>query len=355
MKTRSMPRSERTTTMEHIAIDLGSRESQICVRNDAGQVLQEKRHATSELRHYFAMRPPGGRVVVESSAEAFTVANWAAELGHEVRVVPASLVRALGVGERRLKNDVRDARKLSEMDCRMQVPSVHIPSLMRREHQARLTARDALVQVRTKLVNTVRSFLRMQAIGSLRATPKTLPAGVRTVLGQRSDGLPDYLESLLKSIEQLNEQIAQANQALQQLAQSDPVCKLLMTMPGVGPVTALCFASAIDEVARFKSASQLASYLGLVPSESTTGFKTRRSRMTKAGRPRVRWTLNQAAWALVRTQPHSPLGQWYKAVADRRGKKIAISALCRRMATVLYAMWRDQRPYEPNRTVPRHR
>jgi hypothetical protein len=90
MKTRSMPRSERTTIMEHIAIDLGSRESQICLRDETGRILQEKRHATSELRHYFAMRPPGGRVVVESSAEAFTVADWAAKLGHEARVVPAA-------------------------------------------------------------------------------------------------------------------------------------------------------------------------------------------------------------------------------------------------------------------------
>lgn len=340
--------------MEHIAIDLGSRESQICVRDETGRILQEKRHATSELRRYLQKRPSGSRVLLESSAEAFAVADWAQQLGHETRVVPASLVRALGVGERRLKNDVRDARKLSEMDCRIAVPSVHIPSLMRREHQARVTARNALVQVRTKLVNTVRSFLRMQALGPVRATPKTLPNAVRTVLVQQPEGVPDYMESLLQSIEQLNGQIAQANEALQQVALSDSVCKLLMTMPGVGPVTSLCFASAIDEVSRFDGPGRITSYLGLVPGESTTGFKTRRTGMTKAGPSRVRWTLTQAAWTLVRTQPDSPLGQWYQDVAHRRGKKIAISALCRRMAAILYAMWRDQRPYEPNRTEARH-
>lgn len=340
--------------MEHIAIDLGSRESQICVRDETGQILQEKRYATSELRRYLQERPQGSRVLVESSAEAFSVADWAIELGHEARVVPASLVRALGVGERGLKNDVRDARKLSEMDCRMEVPSVHIPSQMRREHQARLTARNALVQVRTKLVNTVRSFLRMQVVGPIRATPKTLPRAIRTVLGQQPDGVPDYLESLLQSIEQLNDQIGQADQALQQVAQSDPVCKLLMTMPGVGPVTSLCFAAAIDEVSRFDGRARITSYLGLVPGERTTGFKTRRTGMTKAGPPRVRWTLTQAAWTLVRTQPDSPLAKWYQEVAHRRGKQIAISALCRRMASILYAMWRDQRPYEPIRTQARH-
>ena len=340
--------------MEHIAIDLGSRESQICVRNDAGRILDETRHATSTLRGYLKGRPAGARVVVESSAEAFAVADWATELGHEARVVPATLVRALGVGERGLKNDVRDARKLSEMDCRMPVPSVHIPSLKRREHQARLTARNALVQVRTKLINTVRSFVRMQAIGPIRATPKTLPAAIRARLESEPQGVPDYLEALLQQIEHLNEQIAEADRAVHEVAHSDEVCKLLMTMPGVGPVTALSFAAAIDEVSRFENRSRLSSYLGLVPGERTTGFKTRRTAMTKAGPTRVRWTLNQAAWTLVRTQPRSPLGQWYQTVAERRGKKIAISALCRRMASVLYAMWRDGRGYEPNRTQARH-
>jgi transposase len=337
--------------MEHIAIDLGSRESQICIRDERGEILQEKRHATSELQRYLKKRPCGSRVLVESSAEAFAVADWARELGHEARVVPASLVRALGVGERGLKNDVRDARKLSEMDCRMEVPSVHIPSPMRREHQARLTARNALVQVRTKLVNTVRSFLRMQAVGPIRATPKTLPKAVRTVLGQQSDGVPDYLEQLLQSIEQLNAQIAQANEALQQLAHSDAICKLLMTMPGVGPVTSLCFAAAIDEVSRFDTACRLTSYLGLTPGESTTGYKTRRTAMTKAGSATVRWTLTQAAWTHIRTQPDTPLGTWYEGVAHRRGKKVAITALCRKMAGILYAMWRDQRPYDPNKAA----
>ena len=340
--------------MEHIAIDLGRRESQICVRDESGQILEEARHSTSELRSYLRGRPMGSRVLVESSAEAFTVADWASELGHEPRVVPSILVPALGVGERGLKNDVRDARKLSEMDCRMEVPSVHIPTAERRAHQARLTARDALVRVRTKLINTVRSFVRMRAIAPIRATPPTLPRAVRATLLHTPEGVPDYLEALLQSLEHLNAQIQQADHALREVAHGEPVCRLLMTMPGVGPVTALSFVSAIDDVTRFEDARRLTSYLGLVPGERTTGFKTRRTAMTKAGPSRVRWTLTQAAWTLVRVQPDSPLGQWYQQVSERRGKKIAISALTRRMASILYAMWREQRPYDATRAAGRH-
>jgi len=333
--------------MEHIGIDLGGRESQICIRDDNGEIVLERRLATPDVGKHLASRKPGGRVVLESSAESFAVADWARAAGHQVRVVPASLVRLLGVGDRSLKNDRRDARKLSETDCRIEVPSVHIPSQMSREKQARAVARDAMVKARTKLINTVRSYLRTLAMPPVRAVPTTLPANVRRVLDSQPAGIPDFVEHLLCAIEGLNEQIGQAELALKQVAQSDPVCANLQSMPGVGPVTAVCFAAAIDDVSRFDSAAALTSYLGLVPGEDTTGFKTKRTGITKAGSSRVRWTLNQAAWTLVRTQKGTPLECWYQQVAARRGKKVAICALARKMAAILFAMWRDQKPYNP--------
>lgn len=335
--------------MERIAIDLGSRESQICIRDDDGRILEERRHPTAKLGKLLAKREPGARVLLEASSEAFAVAEWAKQVGHEVRVVPATLVRALGVGERGLKNDQRDARKLSEMDCRMDVPSVHIPSPERRDQQARLTAREALVASRTQLVNVVRSYFRTQALPSVRATPKTLGKNVRAHLLQTPGGVPDYIEHLLTTIETLSEQIARADAALKQLADTDPVCKRLQTMPGVGPITSLSFAASVDEIGRFESAPRLTSYFGLTPGENTTGFKTKRTGITKAGPRRTRWTLVQAAWTMVRARPEDPLVKWFQAIAGRRGKKIAISALARKMAGILYAMWRDGASYNPQK------
>jgi hypothetical protein len=95
--------------MDHIAVDLGERESQICVRSSDGTVLEERRCQTSLLGAYLSGRPKS-RVVVETCSEAFGVADAALEVGHEVRVVPATLVRSLGVGARRTKTDRRDAR-----------------------------------------------------------------------------------------------------------------------------------------------------------------------------------------------------------------------------------------------------
>ena len=99
--------------MEHIAIDLGSRTSQICVRDAQGQIVEERAYTTRHLGAYLRRRP-AGQVIVEASSEAFGVARMAQAAGHQISVVPSVLSRALGVGYRGIKTDVRDARALSE-------------------------------------------------------------------------------------------------------------------------------------------------------------------------------------------------------------------------------------------------
>jgi transposase len=93
----------------------------------------------------------------------------------------------------------------------------------------------------------------------------------------------------------VSQQIAEADTELRTLANADARMTRLMTVPGVGPVTAARFVAAIDDVGRFPTAASVASYLGLVPGENTTGFRTKRTRLTRAGAPQVRWALGQAA------------------------------------------------------------
>lgn len=130
--------------MKHIAIDLGGRESQICVRSEGGEILEERRHATARLGNFLLEREPS-TVILETSCEAFAVADLARRGGHDVRVVPATLVRALGVGKRGTKTDVLDARVLSEASCRLELPSVHVPSMRSREVKAACTSREQLL------------------------------------------------------------------------------------------------------------------------------------------------------------------------------------------------------------------
>jgi transposase len=160
--------------VEHIAIDLGSRESQICRRNAAGDILEERRCGTSELEAYLAAQAPAV-VIVETCTEAFRVADIARRHGHNPRIVSGTLVQSLGIGQRGLKNDVRDARALGEASCRMALPSVHLPSAISRKWRALCTSREALVRTRTQLISGVRSYVRSRLPKGVRATPATLP------------------------------------------------------------------------------------------------------------------------------------------------------------------------------------
>jgi transposase len=334
--------------MDHIGIDLGSKDSQVCVRNSAGDIVEEARRPTRELGAWLATRAPG-RVIVETCTEAFRLAGLARAHGHEVRVVAGTLVRSLGVGQRGLKNDVRDARTLSEASCRIDLPSVHIPTVASQEVKAICVSREALVRMRTVLVNRVRAYVRSRIGQALRATPDTLPAKVRQALLTDAEGLPAHLERVLVVLETLREQIDAADAELKAVASEDTRMRRLMTVPGVGPVTSARFVAALDDVDRFPNAASVASYLGLIPGENTTGFRSRRTHLTRAGAPQVRWALGQAAWSLYRHRPKDPMVQWAKQIATRRGTLVAIMALARKLAHVLYALWKHETTYDPVR------
>jgi transposase len=173
-------------------------------------------------------------------------------------------------------------------------------------------------------------------------------------VASKGKAVPKHVERVLHAIEALNPGIAEADKELEATADQDPTCKLLMTAPGVGPVTAVRFAAAIDDVSRFTNAHGVEAYLGVIPGENSTG-ESRKRRMkgiTKAGPPRVRWALTQAAWTALRCRKHDPMVQWARQIEARRGKKVAVIALVRKLAGVLYAMWRDGKPYDPLHARP---
>lgn len=332
--------------MDHVAIDLGGRESQICVRRSDGQILEERRCRTAALAEYLA-GCPRSRVVVETCSEAFGIADAALQAGHEVRVVPATLVRSLGVGARRLKSDRRDARILSEVSCRIDLPSVHVPSPQSRQRKALCGMREALVGARTKLVNTVRGWLRAEGQRPRGGEVSTFPARVRALYGTT---LPTYVDRQLRMIDAINVEVAEADRELSATAKADPIIRRLMTVPGVGPATAVRFVAALDEVTRFRTAHAVESYLGLVPGEHSSADRQRRTGITKAGSVALRWCLVQAAWAARRARRKDPMQHWADKIERRRGSRVAVLALARKLAGILYAMWRDGSVYAAHRS-----
>ena len=214
--------------MDHCAIDIGGKKSQICVRDSAGAIQYEGVWETPALGDHLRVMPHC-RVILETAAESFLVADQARSAGHEVRVVPATLVRTLGVGARKTKNDKRDARVLSEVSTRIDLPSVHIPSARSREWKTMAGVHDALVGCRTKLINNVRGWLRGQARKPRSGKTDSFPERVGA-LGE----LPVYISSELEMIDALSKEIAASEKRFFVATNADPICKRLMTCRASG-------------------------------------------------------------------------------------------------------------------------
>jgi transposase len=186
--------------------------------------------------------------------------------------------------------------------------------------------------------------MRQGTRGVSRGYPQTFPRRVR----EKVEVIPAPIERLLVSIEALSTQLQAADEELEQEAKSDPVCKRLMTVPGVGPVTAVRFVATVDRVDRFADAHALQSYLGLVPGEHSSGDRIKRLGITKAGSTATRAVLIQAAWSVRRYRKDHAMARWSEEIERRRGKHIAVVALARKIAGILYAIWRrDGATYNP--------
>jgi len=248
--------------MQHLAIDLGGKESQICLRDAKEKILEERKYPTKRLGEYLAKQPPS-RVILETSAEAFAVADLARAAGHDVRVVPATLAPSLGVGARGIKTDRRDAQVLSQVSCRVELRSVHVPSEQARAWRTLCNSRDALVSSRTKLTNTVKSQLRCRLVLTHKRRSTATPDQIRSLWTELAGSVPPHVERQLLVIAMLDAQITEADKEIRQLIKPNDTCRLLMTVPGIGPLTAMRFVATLDDVTRFETAHDVQAYLGL--------------------------------------------------------------------------------------------
>jgi transposase len=246
-----------------------------------------------------------------------------------------------------VKTDKHDARTLCEA-CRLGAyRPAHRTSDRQREVRAHLAVRETLVRTRAKYISLIGALARREGCRIKSGVSRSFAARVEDA------GLPAHVlaqvEPLLIMLESLNEQIRKADEKLAEIVRDDEVVRRLTTVPGVGPVTATTYAATLDGAARFRDAKQVRSYLGLVPREHSSGEKQHRGRISKAGNSRARSLLVEAAWALLRwkTPKTQALHEWATRIAARRGKATAVVALARKLAGILFALWRDGTEFEP--------
>jgi transposase len=331
--------------MRKIALDLGVRKTAFCEVKNGAVVQRATVTSVETLSSLLGPQEQPAVVAIEACREAWHVHDLLRSWGNEVVLVDTTRSRRLGIGQHGRKTDRIDAEVLALALERGGIPMAHVLSPHRRELRRWLGVRRALVESRANLVTTCRGLAREQGIVLPKCKISLFPLKAR-----RSAGVAlAVLEPLLKQLDAINPEIAAAEAQLAELSETEPVVKLLMTAPGVGPIIAACFVSVIDDAKRFRSPHQVESYVGLVPSEDSSGGKRRLGAITKKGNPYLRSLLVEGAWGiLIHGDRREPLRLWAEAVAERRSRKIAVTALARRLVGVLWAMWRDSRSYDPN-------
>ena len=333
--------------MDHIGIDVHKMHSQICILSEEGELLERRvRTEPGRFAEELGHRPPA-RILIESATESEWVARCLEALGHEVIVADPNFAPMYAQRSRKVKTDRRDARALAEASVLGAYRRAHRLSDAQRHVRARLTVRDALVRTRTGYISVIRSLLRQHGWRVRTGAAETFSQRVRTV------PLPGRVLSeiapLLAVMRQVNQQLAYSDERIETVTATDARVRRLRSVPNVGPVTAAAFVSVIDDVTRFRRGHEVEAYLGLVPRELSSGETQHRGRITKAGHSRMRRLLVQAAVSMLRRpDPRTlELREWALRIASRRGKKVAVVALARRLAGILYAMLRDGTSYEP--------
>lgn len=331
--------------MVYGAIDLHLRYSQVRIVTETGAIVSDRRVPTTRERLTAAFTSQGPmRILVEASTESEWVAQTLEAAGHEVVVADPNFAPMYGDLRRAVKTDGRDVAALAEANRRGWYRASYRVSGAQREQRQRLGARRQLVQMRTGTISVVRATLRQSGYRIGSGASRTVPARVARLALPAA--LADLLTPLLRVVEALTHEIAVLEQAITRGSGCDPVVARLQTVPGVGPIVAASFRAFVDTPTRFAGASQVSAALGLVPREASSAERQRRGHVTKVGPAAVRSVLVQAAWAHWRTIRTGRLRAWVDQIAARRGKRIAVIALARKLSRILFALWRDDTEFD---------
>lgn len=328
-----------------VGLDLAKHVFQVHCVDAQGRVVAARALRRREVLAFFAALPCC-TVGMEACGSAH---HWGRELmalGHEVRLIPPVYVKPF---VRRQKNDANDAAAIHEALGRPGLRFVKVRSIANQAVLMQHKAREMLVAQRTQLLNGLRGHLaeigviaaqgtcNMRSLGALiHEGDAAIPAAVRASL------LP-----LVTQIEHLDAAIKEIDADIAAKAKADPVSSRLMTIPGIGPITASALAATIEDPASFSGPREFAAFLGLVPRQHSSGGKARLGRITKMGNAYLRKLLAVGAHAVLvhQARHNDPLRQWARKLLAAKPFKLVAVACANKLARMAFALMRQGKSY----------
>ena len=327
-----------------IGVDFHPEFQQIAAVDSETGELQERRLKHPDEAEIFyrelATRTVQIRVGMEASGHARWFERLLGELQIELWVGDAAEIRTKRV--RKQKTDRQDAQLILKLMLKDDFPRIWVPSWENRDLRQLLWHRHRMVQARTRVMNQLQAVALNEGLRCKKRLWRTERPRLESF--PLAPWASRRRHELLGLLDRLNPIIAELSQAVEREVEKCPEAQRLATHPGVGPLTALGFVLIIGQAERFQCGKQVASYLGLVPLEDSSGNRRRLGHITKQGSSMLRFLLVEAAQVTVRSLP-----EWrsrYFHLMMRRGRKIAKVAMARRLAVCLYWMMRQGWDYQ---------
>ena len=336
IKSKDMVTSQEGTPL-YVGVDVHERESQLAIFEQSGSLVTEKRIPTGSLESFISSLPGEKHVAVESVGFIYPIYDRLSRLPScHVTVADSNNVRL--IARSRLKHDKADARALGELLRTNFLPVSYMPDEETREKKLLINDRVRYGLRRGQLRTSVRWLLKRRGLDSIERVFS--PEGrkrLRELRLREIDVRLDELELVDSIIERLDGEISST-------VATDPNARLLDTIPGVAPYTALFLSSEIGDVNRFSDSKHLCAYLGLVPSLHQSGDVALTGHITKLGNKFLRRNMVECARVAVRKDSH--LREFYLRVRQKRGDKKALIAVARKMAGYAYWMLKRNQTYE---------
>ncbi len=322
-----------------IGLDIAKTMFQVHGVDDAGHaVLRRQLRRGAVLRFFTGLAPC--LVGIEACCTAHYWARELTGLGHEVRLVPPSYVKAY---VKRGKNDAVDAEAICEAVTRPNMRFVPVKSVGQQAALVPHRVRDVLIRQRTMLINVLRS--QMAEFGVIAAKGRRKTGDLVAVLHDAEERrIPAPARAMLLelagAITALEPRIAGTETVMVAAVRRDPVARLLTTIPGVGPITASAMTAAVGDPGRFRNGRHFAAWLGLVAKQNSTGGKPRLGRISKMGDRYLRKLLVLGATSSLRRVrgDQTPLAAWTRRLLERRPARLVTVALANKTARIVWAV-----------------
>ena len=328
--------------MRIIGCDLHARQQTLAILDSTtGEVVNVTlKHEGSNVREFYSTLPRPVQVGIEATGSMQWFVNLMEELGIECRVGHPATIRA--AEPRKQKHDRRDAELILKLLAEGRFPAIWLPSQELQDLRSLLRHRHQWVRMRTRIQNALQSIAL--ANGLRRGTALGSHDGQNRIASLPLAPHTAYRRSELQAMyEKFEAEIEKLNQHVEQQACQRPGARLLMTHPGVGPVTALATEVFLGDPARFADSKALASYVGMIPREYSSGGRQRLGGLSKQGNPLLRFLWGEAGAHAARHDPE--LQRFYRRKLVQKGLGKASVAVARKLGIRLWIMLRDQIEY----------